>query len=173
MLILKKRGITIRDLFISFIIFIILSLLIIPPYLKLKETANQKSTMLDMEMWGEAISSYIADYNKSPTNPNGRMSYKKEIINELMPYLKAIRIVDRWGNRFWIWTGNGIKKYGIITKNDKDFIISSLGRKGVFEGHGYDKVKLNFDPSVKKKLEDFNKDIVMWNNIFLRCLKQN
>lgn len=165
----KKRGFTIGESLLLLIVSSLLIFISISFFIRAKEKASQKSTMADMKMWAEAIACYISDYSVAPTNPRGIMHYKKPIVKELSPYLKAVRIIDWWGNPFWIWIGKEIHQYGIITKSDREFIISSLGKKGIMDGWKYDPRNCDSGFFKIKNLKDFENDLVMWNAKFVRC----
>jgi type II secretion system protein G len=165
----EKKGFTIGEMLLLLIVIGILISLVVPLFLFTKEKATQRSTMVDMQMWAEAIACYIADHSVAPTNPRGIMNYKKPIVKELSPYLKAIRILDWWGYPFQIWTGKGVHQYGITTKTEKEFIIASLGRKGVMDGWKYFPTNLSSGFFEIKKLKDFENDLILWNNKFIRC----
>lgn len=167
----RKKGFTIGQLLLFLVILSIMVASLIYLFFKARDKASLVSTMEDLKNWGEAISCYIADHSVAPTNPRGIMHHKKPIIKELFPYLKAIRVRDWWGYPFHIWIGKGNKQYGIETTNDKDFIIVSVGRKGIPEGWKYDPKNPESGFYKIKKREDLNNDIVMWNNKFIRCPK--
>ena len=164
----RKKGFTVAELVLLAAVLAVLLAVFIPVYIRAKERATQKYTMADMHMWGEAITSYISDNSIAPTNPRDVLTYKKPIIKELSPYLKAIRIVDWWGHPFRIWTRKGVKQYGIITNSEKDFIIASFGRMGLQEGWRYDPENPEAGFFEIKDFEDFDSDLVMFNNRFIR-----
>jgi len=166
------KGFTLGELLISLVIISILSFLLISFYVRAKERAAQRSTMADMKMWSDAITSYISDHSVAPANPRGTMHFKKAIIKELSPYLKAIRISDWWENSLLIWTGKGIKQYGITTQDEKEFIIVSFGEDGFREGWKYDPTNPDAGFFDVKDFEDFRKDLVLWSNKFVRCPRQ-
>ena len=166
---MKKNGFTVWELILSLVILGILLAVLIPLYLTAKERAAQKSTMADMQMWGEAMALYIEENSVAPTNPRGSLHYKKLIIKELTPYLEAIRIVDWWGHAFYVWTRKAENWYGIPTTTDKDFIISSCGKEGLQEGWKYEPENPESGYFEIKKYKDFEKDLVLWNNKFIRC----
>ncbi|KPJ69908.1 hypothetical protein AMJ44_01775 [candidate division WOR-1 bacterium DG_54_3] len=168
-ILLKKNGFTVWELILSLVILSILLALLIPFYLRAKERAAQKSTMADMHMWGEAIALYIEENSVAPSNPRGQLHYKKPIIKELTPYLKAIRIVDWWGHYFCLWTGKSSNWYGIPATTDKDFIIASCGKKGLQEGWRYEPENPESGYFEIKKYKDFENDLVLWNKRFVRC----
>lgn len=167
----EAPGFTIGEFLVSLIFLAIIIVLLIPLFTTARERATQKSTLLDMQKWAEAINSYIADYSVAPTNPQGRLNYKKEIIRELAPYLETIRNVDWWGYPYRIWTGKGLKRYGITTKDEKEFIIASVGRKGYMENWRFDPKNPEQGFFQVDKLEDYEKDLVLWNNRFIRSPK--
>jgi len=168
---LKKNGFTVWGLILSLVILGILLAVLIPLYLRAKERATQKSTMADMLMWGEAMALYIEENSVAPTNPRGPLNYKKLIINELTPYLEAIRIVDWWGHAFYVWTRKAENWYGIPATTDKDFIISSRGKEGLQEGWKYEPENPESGYFEIEKYKDFEKDLVLWNKKFIRCPK--
>jgi type II secretory pathway pseudopilin PulG len=168
---MKKKGFMVWELIISLVILGILLAVLIPLYLTAKERAAQKSTMADMQMWGEAIALYIEENSVAPTNPRGPLHYKKLIIKELTPYLEAIRIVDWWGHAFYVWTRKAENWYGIPAFTDADFIISSCGKEGLQEGWKYEPENPESGYFEIEKYKDFEKDLVFWNKKFVRCPK--
>ena len=170
---MKKNGFTVWELILSLVILGILLAVLIPLYLTAKQRATQKSTMADMQMWGEAVALYIEENSVAPSNPRGSLHYKKLIIKELTPYLKAIRVVDWWGHAFFVWTGRGDNWYGIPTTSEKDFIIASCGKEGLQEGWRYEPENPESGYFEMKKYKDFEKDLVLWNIKFIRCPKSN
>ena len=168
----QSRGFTVGHLILTIAFFFILVLAGIPFYKKAKERATQVSTMSDMRMWGRAFSSYFEDKGKAPTNPRGALNYKKPIIMELSPYLEAIRILDWWGFTFWIWTGAGNTAYGITTQKKKDFLLVSTGKAGLRENWKYDPQKPEAGFFKVSDIIDFDNDLIMWNNTFIRCPKK-
>lgn len=164
----KNKGFTVGELLLSLTVIITLIASLFPFYQTARQRATQKSTILEMERWAKAITTYTTDYAKAPTNPLGKMHYKKEIINELTPYLNAIVILDWWHHYLWIWTGKGNEEYGMTSESETDFIIASLGKEGRREGWKYDPRKPDSGISKPKSMEDFERDLVMWNNRFIR-----
>jgi prepilin-type N-terminal cleavage/methylation domain-containing protein len=170
-ILMKKNGFTVWELILSLVILGLLLAVLIPLYLTGKERAAQKSTMADMQMWGEAVALYIEENSVAPSSPRGSLTYKKTIIKELTPYLKAIRIVDWWGHPFYVWTGSEKNWYGIPTTTDKDFIIASRGKEGLQEGWKYTVKNPESGYFEIRKYKDFEKDLVFWNKKFVRCPK--
>jgi hypothetical protein len=163
-----RDGISVGTSILFLATAILLLFLLLPLYEKAKNTATLRATLADMHMWEMAIKGYISDFGSAPANPNGKINYKKPILRELMPYLKRIRIYDWWGFGYWIWTGANVDKYGIRTTGPGDFIVVSLGKKGIRDNW-------KFDPQLPqdglfecRSPEDFEKDIVLWNGRFVR-----
>jgi hypothetical protein len=125
-----------------------------------------------MEMWSRAIERYAIDHGAAPTNPNGRLTYKKPILLELLPYLERVRITDLWGFSYWIWTGPGIDEFGIRTTGPEDFLIVSMGKKEWRESWTFDPRRPQAGLFEIRDEEDFNKDVVLWNGRFVRGPKQ-
>lgn len=167
----QKKGFTLIELLLSLAFLIIIIALLIPLFTTARERATQKSTLLDMQKWAEAITCYITDYSIAPTNPHGQFDYKKAIIDEVSPYLTVIHTVDWWGYPYRIWTGKGFTRYGITSKDEKEFIIASFGRKGNMEGWRFDPKNPEQGFFHVNKHEDFETDLVIWNNNFIRCPK--
>ncbi len=159
------------ELIVALVILGLLLAVLIPLYLNAKQRATQRSTMADMRMWGEAVALYIEENSVAPPSPRGMLNYKKTIIKELTPYLKAIRVVDWWGHFFYLWTREGDNWYGIPTTTDKDFIIASRGKEGLQEGWRYEPENPESGYFELKKYKDFEKDLVLWNKKFVRCPK--
>jgi prepilin-type N-terminal cleavage/methylation domain-containing protein len=168
-ILLKKNGFTVWELILSLVILGLLLAVLIPLYLTAKERAAQKSTMADMQMWGDAVALYIEENSVAPPSPRGILTYKKTIIKELTPYLKAIRVVDWWGHAFYVWTRKGDNWYGIPTTTEKDFIIASRGKEGLQEGWKYEPENPESGYFEIEKYKDFEKDLVFWNKKFIRC----
>jgi len=167
----QKKAFTLIELLLSLVFLSIITALLVPLITTARERATQKSTLLDMQKWAEAMNSYIVDHSKAPTNPQGRLKYKKAIIDELSPYLNNISIVDWWGYPYRIWTGEGVTQYGITIEDEKEFIIASVGRKGYMENWRFDPKNPKQGFFIVNNLEDYEKDLVIWSNRFIRSPK--
>lgn len=163
-----RPGFTLPGLVLALASVCVLAAVTVPLYRQAKNTATLRATISDMEMWGRAIERYTLDHGAPPTNPRGRLTYKKPIVRELLPYLEKVRITDLWGFSFWIWTGPGTAKYGIKTSGRGDFIIASLGKKERPDGWAFDPGRPQAGLYEMRAPEDFEKDIVLWNGRFVR-----
>jgi len=146
----------------------LLLVFLIPVYRNAKNTVTLRATIADMRMWGKAIKAYESDFGAPPTNPNGRIHYKKPILRELMPYFERVRVSDLWGTPYRIWIGPGIEKYGIKTTGPGDILIVSLGKEGNQESWSYDPERPQAGLYELRGPEDFEKDIVIWNGRMVR-----
>ena len=167
-----RRGFTPLWLVLGLATTALLATLFIPLYQNAKNTATLQATMRDMEMWARAIERYTIDHGAAPTNPNGRLTYKKPILQELLPYLERVCIADLWGFDYWIWTGPGIDEFGIRTTGPKDFLVVSMGKKEWRDGWTFDPLRPQAGLFEVRREEDFNKSVVLWNGRFVRGLKQ-
>jgi type II secretory pathway pseudopilin PulG len=167
-----RRGFTLPGLLLGLTSAGLLVMLFIPLYRNAKNTATLRATMMDIEMWSRAIGRYAIDHGAAPTNPNGRITYKKPILRELLPYLERVRITDLWGFSYWIWTGPGIDEFGIRTTGPEDFLIVSMGKKERRESWTFDPRRPQAGFFEIRHEEDFNKDVVLWNGRFVRGPKQ-
>ncbi len=166
---IKYQGFVIYELILILILATILLIIVIPIFKKIENRAAQKSTIKDITYWSTAIESYILDHKTAPSNPNGKISFKKQFIADIAPYIPFLRLSDWWGQRYFIWIGHKTTKYGICLLNSYDFIIASFGRDRVKEHWKFNFSQPNQGKYKVKKLEDFNKDIVLFNGKFIRC----
>jgi len=166
--IVPRPGFTLLGLALSLASAGLLVALFIPLYRNAKNTATLRATIADMEMWARAIEGYTIDHGAAPTNPNGRIHYKKPILRELMPYFDRVRISDLWGTPYRVWIGAGIEKYGIRTKRPGDILIISLGKRGNQENWSYDPERPLAGLYALLGPDDFEKDIVLWNGRMVR-----
>lgn len=165
---MRCRGLTIKEFILAMILASLVAVLVVPYYSLAREKATQKSTMADMHRWAQAISCYTADHASPPTNPGGALHYRKAILRECVPYLKAVRLIDWWGTPLRIWTGEKIHVYGVNTQSEKDFLIASFGRMGFIEEWTYDAGNPSSGYFETETLEDFEKDLILWNSTFIR-----
>ena len=163
-----RRGFTLAGLLVGLASAGVLATLCLPLYRNAKNTATLRATMADMEMWARAIERFTLDHGAAPTNPGGKLTYKKPILRELMPYLDRVRITDLWGYSYWIWTGAGIEKFGIKTTGAGDFLIVSMGKKERPEAWRFDPGRPQAGLFPVREPEDFEKGIVLWNGRFVR-----
>ena len=168
----RRPGFTVGGLLLATAAAALCLAVFIPCYLRAKDRATDRSTMADMRMVERAILRCIEDTGKAPTSPNGIVQYQKPFFRELLPYLDFVRPVDWWGYNYWIWTGAGVREYGIATTGPREYLIVSTGRRGGRESWVYDPASPEaglFTPGTAK---DFDKDIVLWNGRFIRAPKK-
>jgi len=160
------------ELLLLILLIVLLLYLLTPVYITAVNKAAQKGTMKDMTRWSRAIQLYYLEHNTPPKNPAGPLSFNKETIWQLTPYLDLIRSDDWWGTPYRIWIGKGITKYGITTTKTNDFIISSFGKDKLMEFWQHDTHQKERAQYYKiRNYKDFNKDIIIYNGKFVRCPK--
>lgn len=165
---LQTDGFTILELLLFLCGAGIVLVLLVPIYQTAREKATQRSTMADMAQWARAISAYTADHGAAPSNPRGRLNFKKPILKELTPYFSALRWSDWWGDVYWVWTGPGNDVYGFHTTDAKDYMIASLGEDNAFENWSYDPAHPEAGFYRPAEDKDYFKDIVLWYGQFIR-----
>ena len=89
-------------------------------------------------------------------------------------YLPVLTINDQWGNNLLVYCGRACNgKYGITGCGPDDFIIVSLGRDGEMEDWEYDMDGPEKGLFRITKMEDFDKNLVMWNGNWIRAQRSN
>lgn len=164
----RQTGFTVYQALLLCVFLGILLAFLIPGYTHSKNRAAVRSTMKDMAMWSRAIQAFTQENFRTPTNPRGPMHYKKPIIRELAPYLSAIRIIDWWGNPFLIWIGKDFQNYGIRAERDTDFLVISFGKTGFMETWTYRPEHPEAGLFRIDSLKDFERDLILWNDTFIR-----
>jgi len=167
------RGFTLIELLIVVAIIGILSGILIPVFEGAMQKAKQKSTMVDIGNYAKAITSYITDVGSAPTSPGGAADSGSTFFSQLIPFqYVTLPRRDQWGNPFRIWTGTDIAgHFGIDTSEvaRDDFLIQSMGRDGVDEGYTYDRASSENNFYVVQTMDDFNKDLIMWDGNWIRA----
>jgi hypothetical protein len=140
----------------------------IPVFDRAKSRATLRATLADMAMWQRALQAYIVDHGTAPTNPGGRIRYKKPILRDMLAYLPHIRSSDWWGSNYLIWTGPGNHEYGIRTTAKADVILVSTGKGGLRETWTFDPARPQAGLFEVREPSDYEKDIVFWNGLMVR-----
>ncbi len=162
----KGSGLTLYQLFLIIVFIVIAILLLYPVYEEAVNTASQKSTIKDMVIWSRAFSDYLLDHSALPPI-SGRLTFKRDVLEELSPYLEVIRLNDYWGNRFYIWTGLFCHKYGLIP-DKQSYMIASFGRDRIKENWLYDPLHPAAGLYDVKAISDFDQDLVIYNGSLIR-----
>ena len=138
-----KKGFTVGSLTLLKALLLAVVIIIIPLFSTAREKATQRSTMSDRVKWAKAIESYRNDHFFPPTNPRGKLNYKKAIVSELTPYLEALRIVDWWGYPYWIWTGEKSRLFEKYTAINWEKKFKNMKK---FEGFDFKVIKEGNEP---------------------------
>ena len=166
----RPKGFNLFELLIAIVIIALLAMIVIPNVRTSINRARLKTTMKNTSVISGALSDYIIDNGLAP-DQSGTYNASSSLYLALSPfYIKVLPINDQWGNSYRIWckdAANGV--YGITGAGTEDFLIASFGRDHTQEGD------FTFDPGLPEdgihfltKMSDFDKDLVMWNGIWIR-----
>ena len=138
-----------------------------------EQKVKQRNSMKDMVTIAGSIADFVTDNGITPEQ-DGTYDENSEFYKALSPfYVKVLPIKDNWGNNFRVYCGeacNGIYR-GITGCNSRDFIIVSFGRNGKKEDWEYNRKNSAAGIYELETLDDFDKDIVVWNGSFVRAPK--
>lgn len=135
------------------------------------EKDRQLMSMKNMATISTAISDHVTDTGVPPKQA-GVYDMKSEFYSSLSPfYVKVVHIKDNWGNNFLVFSGKACNDVyeGIKGCTEKDFIIISYGKDGKKEHWKYDTKNPEAGLYELKSIDDFNKDLIMWNGTWIRA----
>mgnify|MGYP001100240898 CR=1 FL=1 len=137
----------------------------------LEQKERQLYTMKDIATINTALNDYSTDH-KVPPKQAGIYDLNSEIYKALVPYyVKVLPSRDKWENNFMVYCGiacNGIYA-GIAGCDADDILIASFGRDGKKENWKYDPKNPKAGIFELKGLDDFDKDLIIWNGSWLRA----
>ena len=169
----RSKGFTLIELLIVVAIIAILAGILIPVFQGAMQKAKQKGTMVDINSFAKAITSYVTDLGAAPTSPEGALDAGSTLIDQLTPFQsKILPMRDQWGFPLQVWTGDSIAGHFGIEVGDvgrEDFVIQSFGRDGQDEGYSYDSSNPDNNFFVIQTSEDFNKDLIIWSGNWIRA----
>jgi len=157
-------------LFVFIVIGGMMVALIIPNAITAIQKAKLKTTRVDITVISTAIERYIADNGTVPTQ-DGAYDISSNFYDALSPsYVENLPVNDQWGNNFLVYCGTACNgKYGITGSGLNDFIVVSLGRDGIMEDWEFDENDPESGLFSLAIMDDFKKDIVMWNGSWIRA----
>jgi len=131
-----------------------------------------KIVIKDITIISTALADYVTDNGYAPKQ-EGICDENSEFFKSLSPsYLKSLPIKDPWGNNYLVYCGMACnEKYGISGCSLDDFLVVSYGLDGQKESWLFD----TSDPEAGLfhiySPNDYNKDLVMFDGSWIRCLR--
>ena len=158
--------------FVFIIIIGIVAALFIPNFLTATQKAKHKTTMVEIAGISTAIASYLIDNGTVP-DQDGEYDASSNFYDALSPtYVIDLPIYDPWGNNILVFCGTACDgKYGITSSRMDDFLVVSLGQDGMLRCDPYLLYSKESGLFVLTGMDDFNKDIVMWNGSWIRATR--
>lgn len=166
----KKRikGFTLIELLITVAIIGILVAAFVPNALTAIHKSKQKSTMRDIRTIGVAITDFVTDNGRAPTQ-DGTYDGSSPFYFLVTPfYVKTLPFNDKWGNGYRVWCGSAASEYGISGSLNDDFLIASFGRDRTQEGFTFDESAFGAGIFQVSSMSDFDKDLIMYNGNWIR-----
>lgn len=148
----------------------ILAALLIPNAIIAVSKAKQKSTMKDITVISTAITDYVNDNGITPAQ-DGTYDARSNFRAAVCPsYINPLPLTDQWGNNFLVYCGTACNgKYGIAGAKSDDFLVVSYGRDGKMDDWEFDWNDPEAGLSIITKMDDFDKDLVIWNEYWIRA----
>lgn len=161
-------GFTLIELLIAVAVIGLLAAMFVPNALTAIHKSKQKSTMRDIRTIAVAITDYVTDNGSAPTQ-EGIYDGSSAFYNAMSPFqVKNLPLNDKWGAGYRVWCGSAASEYGISGAFSDDFLVASFGRDKTQEGFTFDEGSLGAGLFQVSSLSDFDKDLIMWNGIWIR-----
>lgn len=162
------RGFSLIELLITIATIGILAAMFVPNALTAIHKSKQKSTMRDIRTIAVAITDYVTDSGSAPAQ-DGTYDGSSAFYNAMSPfYVKTLPLNDKWGAGYRVWCGSAAAEYGISDSLSDDFLVASFGRDKTQESFVFDEGALGAGLFQVSSLSDFDKDLIMWNGIWIR-----
>jgi len=137
-----------------------------------EQKGKQKNSIKDIVSIATALADYITDRGAVPQQ-NGACDENFEFYRTLAPYyIRNLPVYDGWGNSYRVYCGEACNgKYGISGCGANDFVVVSYGRDGKKEDWVFDPSNPEAGLYELETLDDFDKDIIIWNEAWIRAPK--
>ena len=164
----RIKGFTLIELLIVVAIIGILVGTFIPNAITAIHKAKQKSTMRDIYSIGVAITDYVTDNGRTPTQ-DGTYDGSSAFSQAISPFhIKTLPISDKWGTGYRVWCGSAASEYGISGALVDDFLVASFGRDRLQESFTFDQDSVGAGLFRVSSISDFDKDLIMLNGNWIR-----
>ena len=148
----------------------IMAAVAVPNAITAVQKAKQKNSMKDILVISTSLADYVTDNGITPKQ-DGIYDRNSEFNKALSPfYVKILPVKDSWGNNFRVYCGKACNgKYGISGAVADDFVVVSYGRDGKKDSWKFSSSNPEAGLFVVEGMEDFDKDLVMWNGSWIRA----
>jgi len=152
----------------------VMAAIAVPNALTAVQKAKQKGTMKDIAVISVSLADYVTDNGITPKQ-DGIYDRNSKFNKALSPfYVKILPVKDSWDNNFRVYCGKACNgKYGISGAGADDFVVVSYGRDGKKDNWKFSSNNPEAGHFVVAKMEDFDKDLVMWNGSWIRAPRRS
>ena len=139
-----ERGYSTIEMMVTLVLTGVLAAIAISATNVALDRSRQRATMADMRTISRAIEAYVVDNENIPEHAGGLEALQKQIsgyANTMIP------IHDSWGH-----------EYGFFHGADQAYTLVCYGKDGI-----------DGDDFTRAARFDFNRDLIMFNGIFVRA----
>lgn len=137
-----------------------------------KQRDLQRISMKEITVVCTALADYITDFGIAPKQ-DGTYDENIELCKALAPfYVRNLPVYDGWGNAYLVYCGEACNgKYGIFGSGPDNFLVLSYGRDRMKEDWRFDPGNPEAGLYELNNLDDFDKDLIIWNGSWIRAPK--
>lgn len=134
------------------------------------QAEKQKNAMKDLVTLSTYLMDYTTDFGVAPDQA-GTFNESSKFYSDLCPhYAKALPIKDPWGNDYLVYSGSastGTRGMNFSLGSSDEFIVMSLGRDGEMDSWSFEDAGVDYFEITS--IDDYIKDLIMWNGQFVRA----